>query len=211
MYTAELALRLAGVTMLSFIAILWLRDLRRSLAGQLGSLFCFGVASYLLCPPLDRIWQLGLLEFPFFFGCFGVAMFFWLMSRAIFDDGFRLRPWHALLLIMEVLGGWHLYAQTLPPQNRATVDPAQLSLVLHQLLSLGITISALVLASLGRAGDLVEERRQFRDVFVGVSGLYILVVVATEIYLRAQLAAPALELVNLAAIFVLVFKRVWMR
>jgi AraC-like DNA-binding protein len=206
MSSVELMLRLAGVTMLAFNAVLWLRGLRGSLVGPLGALFCFGIASYLLCPPLVRVWQLGLLELPFFFGCFGVAVFFWLMSRAIFDDRFRLRPWHgAVLLVMEGLGGWHRYTQSLPPETRTTFDPAQLSLVLHQLLSLGITVSALVLAFLGRAGDLVETRRRFRDVFVGVSGLYILIVTATEIYLRARPAAPALELVNVAAIFVLAF------
>lgn len=199
-------LRLAGVIMLAFSAVLWLRDLRASLAGPLGALFCFGVASYLLCPPLVRIWDLGLLELPFFFGCFGVAAFFWLMSRAIFDDSFRLRPWHGgVLLVLEGLGGWHRYTQSLPPETRATLDPAQLSLVVHQLLSLAITIHALALAFLGKADDLIETRRRFRDVFVGVTGLYILIVIAMEIYLRAQPAAPALELVNVAVIFALAF------
>jgi hypothetical protein len=145
--SADLVLRMAGVTVLAFTAILWLRDLRGSLVGVLGALFCFGIISYLLCPLLDRTWAVCLLEVPFFFGCFGVAVFFWLMSRALFDDSFRLRPWHGvLLLVMEALGGWHLFLPTLLDEAGAAF--AELPLTLHQLLSLGITVAAVILAFL---------------------------------------------------------------
>ncbi len=204
MSVTELVLRMASVTLLAFVAILWLRDSRGNLVGPMGALFCFAIASYLLCPPLYRHWQLGVLEAPFFFGCYGAAVFFWLMSRAIFDDGFRLRLWHGgLLLIMEVLGVWQRLGES--QVLGAGFELGQVPLVLHQLLSLGITVSALILAFLGRAGDLVEARRRFRDLFVGVSGVYILIILATEIFLRDRPAAPGLELVNVAAIFVLVF------
>lgn len=198
MSSAELVLRMAGVVMLSFVALLWLRDARDRLAGLMAALFCFGVISYLLCPPLVRDWQWGILEAPFYFGCFGAAVFFYLMSRAFFDDRFRLQAWHAgLLILMIALGAWH----------RLGVDiaSAQIALVLHQLLSLAVTVAALVLAFLGKAGDLVEARRRFRDIFVGLSGAYILIVVSTEVLLRSRPAAPTLELVNLAVIFLASF------
>jgi len=142
-------------------------------------------------------------EWPFFFGCFGAAGFFLAMSRAIFDDGFSLRPWHGgVLVILEGLGFWHHFGQGAPGPD---IDTVQLALVGHQLLSLGITVAALVQAFAGRAEDMIEARLRFRSVFVAVGGIYILIVVAVEVYLQASPADPALELVNLAAIFALAF------
>ncbi len=205
---AELVLRISAVLILAFVAILWLRDARKRLTGVLVAVFMFGVISYLLCPPLDRHWQFGILEVPFFIGCYGAALFFYLMSRAIFDDGFRLQTWHLLLLaILEGLGAWHRFGLAVITDIVLPFHSEQLPLVLHQLLSLGITITALVLALLGRSNDLVEPRRRFRDIFVAVSGAYILVVLTTEIVLRSRPAVPELELLNIAAIlfFTLVF------
>ena len=206
--SADLVLRMAGVVMLAFIAIVWWRDLRGHLAGPLVALFSFGVASYLLCPLLHRSWQFGLIELPFFFGCFGGAVFFWLMSRALFDDGFRLRIWHAgLLVFAEALHGvrWLINRSESTIGIELGFDLSSILLTAHQLLSLALTVAALVQAHLGRADDLVEARLRLRDRFVWISGIYILVIVATEIYFRDQSAAPALELINVGTLFFVVF------
>jgi len=206
MGTIEIALRFSGVTALAFIAVLWFRDVQRKQLGILVALFCFSIASYLMCPPMAREWQLGIIEVPFFIGCYTAAVFFFLMSQAIFDDQFRLRPWNAaLLLVMIALGFWHRYADSLNPDTNVAFNSATLSLALHQILSLGITISALILARKGKDGDLVESRRKFRDVFVSVCGGYILIVLVVEIVLRDQTAHQSLELINIAAIFLLSF------
>ncbi|MDE0942267.1 MAG: helix-turn-helix domain-containing protein [Alphaproteobacteria bacterium] len=199
--------------MLTFLAMLWLRDTHKSLPGRLAALFLFAIVSYLLCPPLDRHWQLGILELPIFFGCFGAALFFYLMSRAVFDDQFRLRPWHAVILLtMEAMGFWHRYGG--PPAAItsagevsffASFDPGQIALVLHQMLSLGLTLAALILALTGKAADLVEARRHLRTIFVAISGIYILVVLGIEILLRDQQPGQMLEMLNIAAIFCLTF------
>jgi AraC-like DNA-binding protein len=128
------------------------------------------------------------------------------MSRALFDDGFTVRPWHGgVLLLTEALGGGRWLVRSGWLTIDRSDDIAGVLLIAHQLLSLTLTVSALVLAYLGREGDLVEPRRRFRGLFVGVSGVYILIVVATEIYFSAQAAPSALELVNLGMILVIVF------
>jgi len=206
MSTVEIAIRFSGVTALAFIAVLWLRDVHGKQLGILVALFCFSIASYLLCPPMVREWQLGIIEVPFFIGCYSAAVFFFLMSRAIFDDQFQLRPWNAvLLIIMIALGFWHRYAESMNSDTNVAFNSETVSLALHQILSLGITVSALVLARKGKASDLVESRRKFRDVFVGVCGGYILIVLVVEIVLRDQTAPQTLELINIAAIFLLSF------
>ena len=206
MAIADLILRMASVVMLAFLAIVWWRDLRGHLAGPLLAVFCFGVASYLLCPPLARTWQLGLIEVPFFIGCFGAAVFFWLMSRALFDDAFRLRLRHfGLLLLAESLHGGRWLINQGAAGVEWGVDLAAILLIAHQLLSLTLIVAALLQAQLGRAADMVEARRRFRGVFVGISGGYSLIVVATELYFRSQAAGPALELLNVGVIFLIVF------
>ena len=206
MASAELFLRLNGAGMLAFFAVLWWRDCRGQLTGPLGALFCFGVASYLMCPPMARAWELGVIEAPFFFGCFGAAVFFWLFSQALFDDGFRLRPWHGgVLLLAEALGTGRWLVRQTAPEFGAEVDLAGILLLAHQLLSLTLIVSTLVLAYLGRAGDLVEGRRRFRLLLVGISGLYAIVIVASEIYFRSGRAAAELELLNVASIDLVTF------
>lgn len=201
MANAELILRVSGAGILAFFAILWWRDCRDRPAGPLGTLFCFGVASYLICPPMARTWEFGVFELPIFFGCFGAAVFLWLFSQALFDDGFRLSPWHGgVLLLAEGLGAGRWLARHMAPDLDAEFDLAGILLLAHQLLSLILIISALVLAYLGRAGDLVEGRRRFRLLLVGVSGIYAAIIVATEIYLRTGRAAAELELLNVALI-----------
>ncbi len=158
MANAELFLRLSAVGILAFFSVLWWRGCRSQRAGWLGVLFCFGVASYLLCPPLARIWQFGVIEAPFFFGCFGSAVFFWLFSRALFEDSFRLRAWHGgLLLLAEGLGTARWLLQDVVTDLEAGSDLVDILLLMHQLLSLALIAWALALAYLGRAGDLVER------------------------------------------------------
>ena len=74
----------------------------RHSVGPLAALYLFGIIAYLLCPPIARHWHLGWVEIIFFIGCFGAAVYFWLFTRALFDDSFRLRPAHALPVIAVV-------------------------------------------------------------------------------------------------------------
>lgn len=138
----------------AFFGILWWRDCRSGLAGPLGALFCFGVASYLMCPPMARTLELGVVELPFFFGCFGAAVFFWLFSQNLFNDGFRLRLWHrGVLLLAEALGTGRWLVRQTAPDFGAEFDLVGILLLAHQLLSLTLLVCALVLAYQGRAGD----------------------------------------------------------
>lgn len=143
---------------------------------------------------------------PFFIGCFGGAVFFRLMSRALFDDAFRLRlRYFGLLVLAESLHGGRWLINQGAAEVEWSVDLAAILLIAHQLLSLTMIVAALLQAQLGRAADMVEARRRFRGVFVGISGVYSLIVVATELYFRAQAAGPALELLNVGVIFPIVF------
>lgn len=204
MDTLSLTLRLIGVAQLALLAGLALRDLRTSLVGGLVAVFCFGVASYLVCPLIATSWDLGPFELALYFGCFGVPAFFWLLSRSIFDDQFRLAPVHWVVLgVLEALGFWHLAELTHGPWL-SDFDTLTTSLVAHQFSSLGIIVWSLVAAYRGRKIDLVEPRRRFRELLIAGAGSYMLLIVASEILLNGRMAAQELELVNAVAVVTLI-------
>ena len=205
MATFELTLRFAAIALLAVIACVAFRDLRPGWSGKAIAVFCFGIGSYLICPLVAQRWQLGAVELVFFFGCFGNPVFFLLLSRGVFEDRFRPRPAHlCLLAAIEAAGFWHRYEQDIGPLV-SWFNTIEASRIAYQFPALAIIVWALVRAYRGRDVDLVEPRRRFRDLFVGVSGGYMILVVAAEILLRDETAKPELELLNVAAIFTLTF------
>ncbi len=208
MRTADLILRIAASAQLLLLALLLLKEFWRTAVGMLGALFAFGVASYLICPLLARDWRIGAWENLFLFGCFGVAVFFWLFSRALFDDRFRLNPAHALAVAAVVgIGFWRHHAPWFPLGTAAAADFRGLQpwlAALPQFLSLSFVVLALAQAQLGRGPDLVAARRRIRDALVVLVGAYMVIVVATEILLMGKARVPMLELINVAVICLLV-------
>ena len=103
--------------------------------------------------------------FPLIMLADGNNVVFWLLASALFDDGFRLRPWHgALWLVMVGLG----LCDCLFGGSR--------------LLGIALTLSSLVFAGLALLPtlsswkiDLVEGRRRLRLFIVGAASLYIAV------------------------------------
>ena len=207
MHIADIALRFAAVSQLVLLAVLLLRAHWRHPVGPLGALYLYGVIAYLLCPPVARDWHLGWLEVFFFVGCFGAAVYFWLFTRALFNDSFRFTPYHALPIIVVV--GFAL-VQRYAADADAVFGPGggaakEIYGVIPQILSLSFVLLALAQAQIGRRDDLVEPRRRFRDLITGLSGVYIVIVVISEILLRGEGPVPILEMVNVTAILVLAF------
>lgn len=207
MHIADIALRFAAISQLVLFAALLLRAHWRHPVGTLGALYLLGIVGYLLCPPVARDWQLGWVEVVFFIGCFGAAVYFWLFTRAMFDDSFRLRPYHALA-VLAVVGFGLAQRYAASPEAVFGIDASagkKIYSVIPQILSLCFVVPALTQAQIGRRDDLVEPRRRFRDIVTGLSGIYIVIVVITEILLRGEGPVPVLEIVNVSAILVLAF------
>jgi hypothetical protein len=99
MESAESLLRVVGVAITLLMAVLLVGDAGRTLAGRLAATFSLGVTVYMLCsspgfhmlPPYVHLPALAL--------CVCNPVFFWLLARALFDDGFRLVPAYGLLIV----------------------------------------------------------------------------------------------------------------
>jgi AraC-like DNA-binding protein len=190
-----------------FVAVL-LRFFGPGVVGGLGALYAFGVAGYLLCPPVIRQTENLALEIGVLAGCLGVGVYFWLFSRALFVERFRPGLRHAAA-VLSVLGLAYLshYVPDLPdrllglgPESPA----AQFYRRLTQILGLAFVVLALAQAELGKADDLVEARRRFRDLLVVISGAYILAISIAEIFFAERTAAAWLEFANVTGILIVV-------
>jgi AraC-like DNA-binding protein len=164
----DLTLGAVTATLLVLLAALLWRDFRALAAGRLATAFALGSAVHALtaisgfAPPVTP-WHAALIALST-----GNVVVFWLFARALFDDTFAVRRWHAAPWAAVV---------ALSFINCVVLVPAR---ILHPQIP-AIAISVISLAFIGLAvgqtiaswsTDLVEDRRRLR----------VFVVVATAIY-----------------------------
>ena len=99
------AMRGGTVTLLLLTAGMLARDYRGLLAARLGVLFAVGTSAYAICSAAGMEGQSHPWAFPLIALASGNNVVFWLLASALFDDGFRLRPWHAGLWVLLVALG----------------------------------------------------------------------------------------------------------
>jgi len=203
--TADLLLRAGACLLLALLAALVLRDHGRVAAGWFGSLFAAGTAAFTLCSAPGMHELLGWWSAPILAGASGNNLVFWLFDRALFDDGFRPRPWHGVLWLAIVAAGV-IEVLMLEPAFSPAAAP----------LGIALTAQTVLFAILGGVqvvatwrGDLVEPRRRLRLFLVGATAVYTVVTAGTG-FLRtgpgsepgslAQIALLTLILAAVAAL-----------
>jgi AraC-like DNA-binding protein len=171
----DLMLRSGACILLLLVGLLLARDYGRTLAGRLGALFAIGAAAHAL-------WTAAALPRPL--GGFGVALVglstgnslvFWLFARALFDDEYRARWWHAALWSL-IAGAGILCGFVLHPAG-------------VQWLSQILALQAVMFAFLAGAqtlatwsADLVEPRRRLRLFIVITAAAYTVVTAVSGVF-----------------------------
>ena len=188
----DTALRGAGIALLLVVAAATLRQAQGRQAAWLGALLAVGAAAYTLCsspgPHDPPIWFAPVLML-----CTGNAAVFWLFARAMFDDSFRLKPWHALIWLglvvwplAHLLGAGFTSHWLLGVLVRGAV-------ILMALLALAQTVR-------GWGSDLVEGRRRLRLFILIAVALHIAVTVTVELVFGADRVPMELHLLNSASL-----------
>jgi AraC-like DNA-binding protein len=192
------ALRGATCGLVLMLAAMLLRDHRRLVSARLGALFATGSAAYAICSASAAHGPLGAWAFPLLALSSGNNVVFWLFAAALFDDGFRLRPWHGglwLLLILAGLAGCFLGSR---PLDIALT----LSSFAFAILAVGQTLAS------WRA-DLVEGRRRLRLFIVGASSLYIAAAAAAQLAGSPRAAPPEASLAGALALLAIAATVAW--
>ncbi|PJZ71196.1 hypothetical protein CH373_01395 [Leptospira perolatii] len=192
-------LRFVGASQLFVLAVYFLR---MGWPGRCAAFFNFTLCCYLIIPPFLSTEAWFYLQFPILFGAFGVAVSFWIFALSIFDDSFSVTVQHVVsLLLVEALSFFlYLIKDIALPEFILPIRR-----LFPQLINLGFIVFTLIHVHRGAAGDLIEERRKFRRLFVIVSGIYILLVLAVEIGLKGLQAPAILNTANVVSVVALVF------
>ena len=164
--TIDIALRGATVALLLVLAASLFRGFGTVLAGRLARGFRAGIGG--ACRDLvDRRDVAGLGR-----ACAVIALstgnvvVFWLFTRALFDETFRLRWWHALIWA-AVAAFSFVNCMWIAPASGA-----RLSIIAVNLLALGFIVLAVAQTIASWSADLVERRRRVRVFIVSAAALY---------------------------------------
>lgn len=112
-------------------------------------------------------------------------VFFWLLANDIFDDGFRLRWWHLLIIGGKfVLAGLLWYGRPLA-EIFSEIPAADIPrLIPNFFYSLGFVFHATVVILRTGNADLVESRRQARKLVLAGIGILILLAMLSAAVMR---------------------------
>src|SRR5260370_14092113 len=103
--SVDWALGGAPVALVLLLAAALLRDYGRLVAARLGALFAVGTGAYAITSAAGFSAYLGAWTIPLMALSAGNNVVFWTLAAALFDDGFRLRWWHAALWLLLVVAG----------------------------------------------------------------------------------------------------------
>jgi AraC-like DNA-binding protein len=164
----DLALRASTVALLLVLAASLFRDFRHVVAGQLATAFALGSAAHAVTyaigsPAPATAWHAPLIALST-----GNIVVFWLFTRALFDDSFRLRGWHAGVWLAVVAFSFINCALLAPSAGGNT----RLAVIAINLLVLGFIALAVAQTIASWSADLVEERRRVRVFIVAAAALY---------------------------------------
>jgi AraC-like DNA-binding protein len=192
----EVAL-LVAVTLLTLLAVVLMRDLRQdgSVRAALGLIAA--VIVHLLGPVLRAHGApLAVTQVAAFLDG-AVPLAFWWMARVHFDDEFRFRPRHAIVLAVFIVAG------AVP----AVWTPARYAWwpLVPRLLSLLVVAQALVSVHVGGKSDLVVSRLQARHVAVALTGGYIFVELLAELFLSRAVSERTAQTVHAGGAAALIF------
>jgi AraC-like DNA-binding protein len=189
----DTALRGAAIALFLLIAFSTARQARGRVGGWLGALLSLGAAAYALCSAPGPGGHPSAWFAPVLLLCTGNVVVFWLFTRAVFDDRFRLAPWHGVLWLAFVAGPlawlWGAEFVTRPP------IPVALRLA-------PVVLAALALLQTVKdwRGDLVEGRRRLRVFIVAATVLQIAISAAVDLSIGPEHVPLWLNAVNAAAL-----------
>lgn len=182
--------RFSAVVCCLLTAALVLRDARCQLAARLAAILCVCTTAFLLvsAPGMGQI--IGLWMVPLEIIGMATPIVLWLFSLSLFDDGFELKPVHAVVGGVFWLSGFAVIAEYYYLYGHlAAVSPAELNYAVREgggwfhfssavgnIIKIGMIFHMLYAAWQGRDDDLLEGRRSFRTIFV-VGGAIIMTVV----------------------------------
>src|SRR6201992_3164206 len=164
--TLDLALRAATVALLLVLAASFWRDFRHVVAGRLTIALALSTIAHAVTNEFGATGPVSLWHAPLIALSTGDAVVVWLFTRALLDDAFVPRWWHAL--IWAAVSAYS-FVSCLWIAPAVHGKPA---IIAVNLLALIFIVLALVQTITSWSADLVERRRHVRVFIVSATVLY---------------------------------------
>jgi AraC-like DNA-binding protein len=189
--TLDLALRAGTTALLLVLAASLFRDFRGAVAGRLAVAFALGSAAHAVTYGIGAATPVSVWHAPLIALSTGNIVVFWLFTRALFDDAFKMRWWHAL--VWAVVAGFSFI-------NCAWIAPAsgnvRFAVIAINLLVLGFIALAVGQTIASWSADLVEGRRRLRVFIVSAAALYGGINAVLQILVSGREAADVADTAN---------------
>ncbi len=206
MQTLNVILRFVAIFQLVLIAAVLLKGYRRAPAGLLAAAFALSVVCYLLAGPALRYWQWGEWSVLVLVGARASPVLFWLLARALFEDGFRLRWQHLLLLVL--FEGVYFGAESLAAREGVPLTTRHMiAALVPRLLVVSFVGLGLAVTIRDWRVDLIETRRRLRLVLLASTGAYMIVIAGAGLILSGSGQPPpaTVQTLNAGLILTLAF------
>ncbi|HEY3891661.1 MAG TPA: helix-turn-helix domain-containing protein [Bradyrhizobium sp.] len=194
----DLALRAGTVALLLVLAAAQFRDFSHVAAGRLGTAFALGSAAHAVSFAIGSTSAVSARHAPLIALSTGNVVVFWWFTRALFDDAFRIRGWHALVWAAVVAFSFVNCMWIAPGGN------ARISITAVNLVALGFIALAVGQTIASWSADLVERRRQLRVFVVGAAALYGGINALLQISMSGGAATDIANTVNAAVLAAIV-------
>lgn len=186
----ELAFRAASVALLLVLAASLVADFRNVLAGRLGAALALGLAAHAVSYSVGVTSRISASHAPLIALSTGNIVVFWLFTRALFDDEFRLRWWHGWVWALVTAFSFAGCVWIAPSGHvRFSVTVVNLIVLGFIALAIGQTIASW-------PADLVERRRRVRVFIVCAGALYGSVNAALQIAVAGSKVGDVADTIN---------------
>jgi AraC-like DNA-binding protein len=201
MATADLLLRLIGVTALACLCAILIRIRARGLHAMTSIGLTASVGAFLLTSMAHAGATFGILIYPLTAACSTHPVWFWLAAQALFSDAKHLERRDLMSLAAMALMGV-VYQSALPSPPALPTDGVRALGIVFSMSSMTFACLAPLTVFLGAAGDLDARRRRIRRWFVPAVALYLALVVAVQliVLVRGSPTPKPLVLLNLLVI-----------
>jgi AraC-like DNA-binding protein len=162
----DIALRAATVALLLVLAAAFWRDFRHVAAGRITIALALGTIAHAVTTELGSTAPVSVWHAPLIALSTGDAVVVWLFTRALLDDTFVLRWWHALIWAAVAVYSFVSCLWIAP------VVHGRPAIIAVNLLALCFIVLALAQTITSWSADLIERRRNLRIFIVGATVLY---------------------------------------
>ncbi len=194
----DLSLRAATVALLLVLSASLFRDFRSVVAGRLAIALALGSAAHAVTSGIGATTPISISHAPLIALSTGNAVVFWLFTRALFDDSFKMRPSHALVWAAMVAFSFVNCMWIAPRGN------AQISIIAINVLVLGFIALAVGQTLASWSADLVEGRRRIRVFIVSAAAFYGCINAISQIAISSNGASDVANAVSSAMLALIV-------